>query len=114
MNFKIEFLKAIGINNAYGFIAEHYWEMDKETLRDICLECIYELLQNDSDIDVVVENLTDLWYNDIENRIKELKVEIEYEENKLDCCGFGTSDLMYIESLKNELHELNNRIWYMI
>lgn len=60
-NLRIDFLKAIEIHNAYGFIAEHYWEMDKETLRDICLECIYELLQSDSDIDVVAENLKDMW-----------------------------------------------------
>lgn len=61
MDFKIEFLKAIDDGRAYGFIAEHYWEMDKSELKDICLECIYELMQNDSDIDVVAENLTDLW-----------------------------------------------------
>lgn len=56
-----EFIKALKNGRAYNFVAIHYWEMHKETLKDICLECIYELMNPDSDIDVVTENLKDLW-----------------------------------------------------
>lgn len=42
----------------------------------------------------------------IENQIKDLLNEIEYEERKLECCAFGQGDLMYIESLKEEVARL--------
>ena len=44
----------------------------------------------------------------LENEIQELKKEIEYEEKRLDVCAYGTSDLYYLESLKNKLEELEN------
>lgn len=46
----------------------------------------------------------------IENRIEELKNEIENEEEKLKICGYGTGDLMYIEGLKYELNELEKQL----
>ena len=48
---------------------------------------------------------------EIENKIEELEKEIEYEERKLEVCGYGTSDLMYIEGLKEELQELKGLIY---
>lgn len=44
----------------------------------------------------------------LENEIKKLKKEIEYEEKRLNVCGYGTKDLYYLESLKNRLEELEN------
>lgn len=47
----------------------------------------------------------------IENRIEELKKEIKYENRKLKVCGYGKSDLLYIEGLKEELQELESKIY---
>ena len=47
---------------------------------------------------------------EIEKRIKELENEIAYEEKKLECCGYGKSDLMYLEGLKYELGELEEQL----
>lgn len=47
----------------------------------------------------------------IETRIEELEDEINYEEEKLRICGSGSSDLKYIESLKNEHAYLMNKIY---
>lgn len=44
----------------------------------------------------------------LENEIEKLKKEIEYEEKRLNVCGYGTKDLYYLESLKNRLEELEN------
>ena len=55
--------------------------------------------------------LSDKEIEKIENRSEELKKEIEYEEKKLDVCAYGTSDLMYIEGLKQELAELEQKIY---
>lgn len=53
------------------------------------------------------KELTEKEIEEIENKIEELEKEIEYEERKLEVCGYGTSDLMYIE----ELQELKNKIY---
>lgn len=47
----------------------------------------------------------------IENRIEELQDMIDYENRKLEVCGYGTSDLLYIEGLKEELQELESKIY---
>lgn len=44
----------------------------------------------------------------LENETEKLKKEIEYEEKRLNVCGYGTKDLYYLESLKNRLEELEN------
>lgn len=55
--------------------------------------------------------LSDKEIEKIENRIEELENEIDYEEKRLEVCGYGTSDLMYIEGLKQELAELKQKIY---
>lgn len=57
------------------------------------------------------KELTEKEIEEIENKIEELEKEIEYEERKLEVCGYGTSDLMYIEGLKEELQELKGLIY---
>lgn len=47
----------------------------------------------------------------IEKRIEELQDMIDYENRKLEVCGYGTSDLLYIEGLKEELQELKGLIY---
>ncbi len=50
--------------------------------------------------------------SDIDKRIIELEEEINYEENKMKCCGYGKSDLYYLLNLENELEkskELENK-----
>lgn len=66
---------------------------------------IKDLLEKD------VEDLTDEEFEMLEERAEELENEIEYEEKKLDVCAYGTSDLMYIEGLKSELAEIQNKIY---
>ncbi len=66
---------------------------------------IKDLLEKD------VEDLTDEEFEILEERAEELENEIEYEEKKLDVCAYGTSDLMYIEGLKSELAEIQNKIY---
>lgn len=45
----------------------------------------------------------------LENEIEKLKKEIEYEEKKINICGYGKSELYYLESLKNKLEELEKK-----
>ncbi len=47
----------------------------------------------------------------IEKRIEELQDMIDYENRKLEVCGYGKSDLLYIEGLKEELQELESKIY---
>ena len=44
--------------------------------------------------------------SDIDKRIIELEEEINYEENKMKCYGYGRSDLYYLSTLENELEKL--------
>lgn len=46
---------------------------------------------------------------EIEKRIEDLKYEIKYEKNKMEYCGYGKSDLMYLYGLEAELEELENQ-----
>lgn len=57
------------------------------------------------------KELTEKEVEKIEKRIEELENEIEYEEKKLEVCGYGNSDLLYIEGLKEELQELESKIY---
>ena len=44
--------------------------------------------------------------NDIDKRIIELEEEIDYEKNKMKCCGYSKSDLYSLSNLENELEKL--------
>ena len=57
-----------------------------------------------------LENLCDEDIEKIENRIEELENMIDYENRKLEVCGYETSDLLYIQGLEEELQELKNLI----
>lgn len=57
------------------------------------------------------KELTEKEVEKIEKRIEELQDMIDYEEKKLEVCGYGTSDLLYIEGLKEELQELESKIY---
>ena len=46
----------------------------------------------------------------IENKIEDLLNEIEYEERRMECCAYDKSDLAYLESLKEELAELEDKL----
>lgn len=41
---------------------------------------------------------------------EELEKQIEYEKKKLDVCGYGKSDLYYLDELYAELNEVNEQI----
>ena len=43
MKMRKSYLEAVKEHNAYGYIAENYWKMSKEELKDCCLEAIYQL-----------------------------------------------------------------------
>ena len=43
---------------------------------------------------------------EINKKIEELEAQVEYEEKRLKYCGYGQSDLRFIEGLKYKLEEL--------
>ena len=55
-----ELLKALNSDRLYDYIANHYWEMTKEELKDVLLEVIYAC-QKPSDIDNISESLEERW-----------------------------------------------------
>lgn len=52
-------------------------------------------------------NITDV----VENAISELKEHLKYDEEWLKNCGYGKSDLMYIEKIKADLKTLQNFLY---
>lgn len=56
------------------------------------------------DSEEITENEIEL----IENEIDRLENEISYEEKKLKMCGYGKSDLYYIEELEEDLEYLKD------
>ena len=52
-----EILKACKENRLYDYIANNYWKMNVEELKDVCLEAIYTA-NNDKQIE---EHLKDRW-----------------------------------------------------
>ena len=41
--------------------------------------------------------------------IKNMEKQIEYENRKLEVCGYGKSDLAYIDELESELEDLKEK-----
>lgn len=57
-----DFIEALKNDTSYDFIANNYYKMDKNDLKDIILELLYEVYYsertNDNfDVDRVIENL---------------------------------------------------------
>ena len=48
-------------------------------------------------------------YNKIEKQIAKLEKQVEYENRKLEVCGYGKSDLAYIDELEGELEDLKEK-----
>lgn len=44
----------------------------------------------------------------IEKKIRDLKKQIKYEEEKLKCCANGKKDLFYLLALEQELEDLED------
>lgn len=59
-NMKEEFLKAIEENRAYDFVAQNYYKMSDEELKDIALEALYAVMES-NDLDSVADELRDRW-----------------------------------------------------
>ena len=57
------------------------------------------------------EELTDEEVELVEEEIERLEKEIDYEERKLKVCGYGKSDLYYIEELEDDLEQLKEIIY---
>lgn len=61
---KDEIMKAIEENRLYEFIREHYYEMDKEELKDIILELAWvcgDIETNDASRQELLANLSERW-----------------------------------------------------
>lgn len=56
------------------------------------------------------EELDKLSEDELYERQEKLEKQIEYEERKLKVCGYGTSDLYYLDELYAELEEINEKI----
>lgn len=59
----IEVLRTKG--SIYDLVANHYWEMSKEELKDLLLEFIY--VTDESNYDDVADELVDRWGLDSED-----------------------------------------------
>lgn len=49
-------------------------------------------------------------YEEIEQRIEYLEKQIEYENKRLNVCGYGKRDLLELEEMKEELELLQNQL----
>ena len=59
-------LQAIEEDRLYEFIANHYWEIEKETLKDLILEIFYTLrIERTVEEETEIENLA----NDLINKL---------------------------------------------
>lgn len=59
-NMKEEFLKAIEENRTYDFVAQNYYKMSDEELKDIALEALYAVIES-NDLESVADELRDRW-----------------------------------------------------
>jgi uncharacterized tellurite resistance protein B-like protein len=59
-NMKEEFLKAIEEGRAYDFVAQNYYKMSDEELKDIALEALYAVIES-NDLESVADELRDRW-----------------------------------------------------
>lgn len=56
------------------------------------------------------KELNELSEDELYERQEELEQQIEYEESKLEVCGYGKSDLYYLDQLYAELEKINEKI----
>ena len=63
-------LEALNSDRLYDYIANHYWEMTKEDLKDVLIEVIYSC-QKPSDIDSISESLEERWGMDEDEEFEE-------------------------------------------
>lgn len=63
-------LEALNSDRLYDYIANHYWEMAKEELKDVLLEVIYSC-QKRSGIDSISESLEERWGMDEDEEFAE-------------------------------------------
>lgn len=59
-----DFIEALNEGRAYDYIAQNYWQMSKEDLKDILLEFIYEadestIMDREFDTDNVISEIED-------------------------------------------------------
>lgn len=91
--------------------------MKKYTLNDInCILIDYiNENKNKNNIDYLdtIETfkglLEEIEHEYIDFKIEELKKQLDYEEKRIEVCGYGKSDLYHIEVLKCEIEDLENR-----
>ena len=57
-----------------------------------------------------INEMTNMTKEMIREKIKKLENQIKYEHNKMEVCGYGKSDLMYLHGLELELEELNKKL----
>lgn len=61
---KEEIMKAIQKNELYDFIANNYWNMSKEELKDVCLELIWTFMDGphlEEETQQLLTNLSERW-----------------------------------------------------
>ena len=63
---KDEIMKAIEENRLYDFIANNYWNISKEELKDVILELIWTFMDSphlEEEIQQLLTNLSERWGN---------------------------------------------------
>lgn len=63
---KKEIIESIKENRLYDFVANHYWEMSNNELRDVLLELNYEMYNHGIKDNVILEALEDRWSYELE------------------------------------------------
>lgn len=64
------------------------------------------------ELDNYIEGEVDIFYdfqkdtNKLEKKLEELEIELQYEEKKLEICGYGEKDLLYLDSLNKRIEKI--------
>ena len=83
-----------------GLSKEEAIEYAQENIKDIPLG-VLEYVPDSDDLDI--ENCDFADDDDDEAKIAELKREIAYEKERMNCCGTSKGDLLYLQSLEEKL-----------
>ena len=56
-----EFIQALEEGHGYDYAATHYWEMDRDELKDVILELIYAIGDETDKLESAAEELKERW-----------------------------------------------------
>lgn len=57
------------------------------------------------------KELEKMTFEELEEKLEKLKDKVRYEEEKLKVCAYGKDDIMHIEEIYAEIHEIKNKLY---